>query len=652
MTSAPIEGFDLATVTRAWQGLSSEIAIDRLVETLMATAIQQAGAERGLLIMRRGEDVRVGAEAVVQSGAVIVRTRGEALGPADAPDSLLHVVLSTHEPVILDDAATPNPFAADRYILEKRPRSVMGLPLMKQTVLVGVLYLEHIATPHVFTPSRVALLTLLASQAAIALENASLFSDLRVAQAYLAEAQRLSATGSFGWRPATGEIVWSEETHRIFDLDLATPPTLEIVLTRTHPEDRARVRQLIERATHEAADWDLEHRILMPDGTVKYLHVVARAMQRELGCIEYVGAVKDVSAATESRRSLEQAYREIHALQEQLQKENVVLREEVDKGSMFEEIVGNSPPLRVLLSHVSRVAPTDSTVLISGETGTGKELVARAIHKRSARASRIFVSVNCAVIPAALVASELFGHEKGAFTGALQRRIGRFELAEGGTIFLDEVGELPPETQAALLRVLQEREFERVGGGRPIRADVRVLAATNRDLAAAVAAKSFREDLFYRLNVFPIEVPPLRERRSDIPLLVEYFTHRYAKRAGKRIRGLTSQTLSLLESYHWPGNIRELQNIIERAVIVSDSDTLSISERWLSAQSRPREPVATSMRFALAGREKEAIEAALRESRGRVAGPFGAATRLGLPSTTLESKIKALRIDKRRFKSS
>src|SRR5256885_1891047 len=315
-----------------------------------------------------------------------------------------------------------------------------------------------------------------------------------------------------------------------------------------------------------------------------------------------------------------------------------------------EEIVGASPPLRTVLSHVSKVAPTDSTVLISGETGTGKELIARAIHKRSARSARAFVAVNCAAIPASLIASELFGHEKGAFTGALQRRQGRFELADGGTIFLDEVGELPAETQIMLLRVLQEREFERVGGTGPIRVNVRVIAATNRDLHAAVADGTFRADLFYRLNVFPLDVPALRERRSDVPLLVEYFIHRYAKRAGKRICGLTKETAQLLQSYDWPGNIRELQNVIERAVIVCDSDTLSIDARWLSGRPLGTPPMASLSTGTLAAHEKDAIEVALTESKGRVSGPFGAAGRLGVPASTLESKIKALNIDKRHFK--
>jgi formate hydrogenlyase transcriptional activator len=324
---------------------------------------------------------------------------------------------------------------------------------------------------------------------------------------------------------------------------------------------------------------------------------------------------------------------------------------ETGKTSVFEEIVGVSTPLRRVLSDVSKVAPMDSTVLISGETGTGKELIARAIHKRSPRSARAFVAVNCAAIPSSLVASELFGHEKGAFTGALQRHQGRFELANGGTIFLDEVGELPAETQVMLLRVLQEREFERVGGSGPVRVNVRVIAATNRDLEAAVADGTFRVDLFYRLNVFPLHVPALRERRSDIPLLVDYFIQRYATRLGKRIHLVAKEMSKLLQLYDWPGNIRELQNVIERAVIVCDSDTLSIDARWLPGRSLGTAPAASLLAGTLAAHEKDAIEAALKDSRGRVAGPFGAAGRLGVPASTLESKIKALKLDKRRFKS-
>jgi transcriptional regulator with GAF, ATPase, and Fis domain len=652
-TMTSVEGLDLATVIKASQTISGEILIEKLVETLMVTTLQHAGAERGLLVLRRGDEARVEAEATTQQDAIAVRLRGTAAGPSDLPETVLKLVLRTQEALILNDAAVPNPFSADDYLATHRVRSLLCLPLVKQATLVGVLYLENTITAHVFTPARIELLTLLSSQAAISLENARLYADLREAQAYLAEAQHLSVTGSFGWKPATGEIIWSEETHRMFALDQATKPTIEFALERAHPEDRDGVRALIDRATRAAEDWDLEHRLLMPDGRVKHLHVVAHAVSdKATGGLEYVGAVMDVTAAKESRHALEKAYAEIQQLKDKLQLENIVLREEIDKTSMFEEIVGTSQPLKMVLSHVSKVAPMDSTVLITGETGTGKELVARAIHKRSGRSSRAFVAVNCAAIPSSLIASELFGHEKGAFTGAVQRRQGRFELADGGTIFLDEVGELPGETQVMLLRVLQERELERVGGSGPIRVNVRVIAATNRNLESAVADGAFRADLFYRLNVFPLEVPALRERRMDIPLLVEYFIHRYAKRAGKRIRGISKEASSLLQSYDWPGNIRELQNVIERAVIVTDKDTLSIDEQWLSGSRRPaRVAPTTTAASTLATHEKDAIEAALRESKGRVAGPFGAAARLGVPSSTLESKIKALNIDKRRFRS-
>ena len=351
----------------------------------------------------------------------------------------------------------------------------------------------------------------------------------------------------------------------------------------------------------------------------------------------------------ESRWSPEKTCVEAQRLSDRLHKENLLLREEIDKASMFEEIVGTSPALRTVLSHVSKVAPTNSTVLITGETGTGKELVARAIHRRSPRASRAFVSVNCAAIPSSLIISELFGHEKGAFTGAIQRRQGRFELADGGTIFLDEVGELPAETQVSLLRVLQEHEFERLGGTRPIHTNVRVVAATNRDLESAIEDNTFRSDLFYRLNVFPLEMPALRNRREDIPLLIEYFTHRLAKRAGKKINKIRKETLNLLQSYDWPGNVRELQNVVERAIIVSESDSLDIDERWFSVPAR-HGLTAVPPRPALVAREKDAIEDALMASRGRVSGRFGAAARLGIPSSTLESKIRTLDTDKRRFK--
>ena len=345
---------------------------------------------------------------------------------------------------------------------------------------------------------------------------------------------------------------------------------------------------------------------------------------------------------------------EIEALkqaEERAQNENLALREEVDKASMFEEIVGTSSALQAVLTRVAKVAPTESTIIISGETGTGKELVARAIHKRSSRSSRPFVSVNCAAIPQSLIASELFGHEKGAFTGASQRRLGRFEMAEGGTLFLDEIGELPNETQIALLRVLQERQFERVGGNQPIRADVRVISATNRDLKAAMATGAFRSDLFYRLNVFPIEIPPLRERTDDIPILVEYFIDRYATEAGKKIRYVSKESMELLQSYPWPGNVRELQNVIERSVILCETETFSVDESWLSHDTDQTVPASQPLVQMLATQEKALIETALAETRGQVSGPTGAAAKLSMRPSTLESKIRTLKINKHRFKA-
>jgi PAS domain S-box-containing protein len=476
-------------------------------------------------------------------------------------------------------------------------------------------------------------------------------AELQRSEAYLAEAQRLTRTGSWAGNVLTKEVFHSSDEHsRLygFDPDRASP-SFEELHHRIHPEDRARIDEAFETARRAVTDVDVHYRIVHPDGTIKHLHSVAHPVIDESGEVaEVVGTVMDVTEQWNARAELEKAFEEIKDLKERLQRENIALREEVDQASMFEEIVGASPALTAVLSRVSKVAGSDSTVLITGETGTGKELVARAIHRRSRRASRAFVAVNCAAVPRDLIASELFGHERGAFTGATLRRLGRFELAHGGTIFLDEVGELPLEMQIALLRVLQEREFERVGGSVPIRVDVRVIAATNRDLQAAIEAGSFRSDLFYRLDVFPLTVPPLRERADDIPILVEYFINRLARKAGKVIRRINKKSLDRLCAYPWPGNIRELQNVIERSLIVCDTEEFIVAENWLSAGPAPNSPLALAGK--LAGHEKALIEEALRVSGGRVFGPDGAATKLGIPRSTLESKIRSLQIDKRRFR--
>jgi len=1140
--AASVELLDLATVIKVSQAVSGEMALEKLIERLMRAAIEHAGAERGLLIVSQGDELHTQAVAVTSGEDVSVQLPGGVHTGDTLPESLVRYVMRTRETVLLDDAASQNPFSGDPYIVQRRARSILCLPLINQTRMIGVLYLENNLTPYAFTAGRVTVLKVLASQAAISLENARLYCDVenredqlrlitdstpvmicsclpdgsadffnrrwleylnlpleeisgwgwtsvihpedlkdvvnkwrsslatgeplevearsrrgdgeyrrllhravplrnehgkvvkwfvssidvedrrraeeavRRSEAYLAEAQHLSHTGSFGCKPASGEMFWSDETFRIFEYDRTTKPAVDAILRRVHPEDKALVQERIDHAISERKDcdveyrlllpdnsirhvhvvahvvkdapggfefegavmdvtarklteielrrskahladaqrlsrtgsvgmeaatkrifwsdeaariygyppgteptadlilqrshpddvgllkdvleraaqggsaFDYEHRLMMPDGSIKHLHNLAHSVKDEAGNEEIVGAIVDITdrkvweqairrseaylaqaqrlshtgsfgwkpgtgeiawsaetyrifeydtaekphldmvfermhpqdrtlaqqviegvsastdfedeyrlvmpsgavkhihvrglalpdssgnlevvgavtditerktaedrirmqerefrqildlapqlvavygpnrerfyangvmldylglsldewrerfkfgaalhpddwerATSEFGRSLssgagfelelrlrrrdrsyrwflarcnpmcddkEQVMRWYLALtdiderkraEEKLQQENVLLREEIDKASMFEEIVGTSTSLKAVLSRIAKVAPTDSTVLIAGETGTGKELVARAIHRRSNRASRAFVSVNCAALPPTLVASELFGHEKGAFTGAIERRLGRFEMADRGTIFLDEVGELLPETQAALLRVLQEREFERVGGMKPVHTNVRVIAATNRDLSAAVANGTFRQDLLFRLNVFPIEVPPLRDRKDDIAMLADYFVQRYAHRAGRNIRSIEQKTLDLLQSYDWPGNIRELQNVIERSIILSSTDVFSVDELWLSRRTPPRavrvekSPVLDIER----GSEREVIEAALRETRGRVSGPSGAAARLRIPPSTLESRIKALKINKQHFK--
>jgi formate hydrogenlyase transcriptional activator len=405
-----------------------------------------------------------------------------------------------------------------------------------------------------------------------------------------------------------------------------------------HPDDLKRSQDERQHGLERGTPFELELRARRKDGQHRWFLIRYNPLRDEEGrIIRWYSTGTDI----DDRKLAE----------ERTQKENLALREEIDQSSMFEEIVGSSDVIRNILKQVAKVAPSDSTVLVLGETGTGKELIARAIHKRSKRSSRAFITVNCAAIPASLIASELFGHEKGAFTGAMQRRLGRFELADGGTIFLDEIGDLPAETQIALLRVLQEHEFERVGGSQSISVDVRVLAATNRDLKAAMAAGTFRQDLFYRLNVFPIQVPPLRERIDDIPLLVTYLIERYAKKAGKKIRNIQKETLELFQAYDWPGNIRELQNVIQRAIVLCESETFSVDETWLKRENHRLSGSVIPLGATLAEHEKDIIEAALADCGGQVSGPTGAAAKLGLPRQTLESKITALGINKHRFKT-
>ena len=770
-----VQHLDLATIIKVSQAVSGEIDLPKSINLLMRTAVEQAGADRGLLLLQRRGELQVAAEATTDD-TIDVRLRNASVTSDLLPESIVNYVVRTEGAIILDDASRQNAFSSDPYIRESNARSILCLHLASQAKFIGVLYLENRLASRVFTPARVAVLKVLASQAATALENSRLYSDLRerearirrlidcnvvgvcignlpqdiievndaflkmlgyerkdftspwylddltppewhnvdgkaIAQVTVAgrtqlfekeffrkdgsrvpvlvggalfeeggshgfafvldlseqkraeealrrseadlhEAQHLTHTGSWKLDLASGRVTISPEIYRIFDAkpgeDISSP---EFWFGRIHPEDRARVRQHFEKCVAEKLDYEADYRIVLPDTTIRYQHAIGRPILSASGSLlEFLGTAIDVTEQVQARTKLEKAFEEIRQLKDRLQNENVDLREQIDQAFMFEETVGASDAWKASLSRVSKVAATNLTVLLTGETGTGKELIARAVHKRSQRSARAFVSVNCAAIPPSLIASELFGHEKGAFTGATQRRLGRFELAEEGTLFLDEVGELPVETQIALLRVLQEQEFQRVGGTQTLHTNARVIAATNRDLEAAIAAGTFRSDLFYRLNVFPIEIPPLRDRKEDIPLLVTYFIDRFARKAGKNIRGIDKKSLDLLLSYPWPGNVRELQNVIERSVVVCETGTLSVDASWLSRRLA-NQPQGHLDLTQLAAKEKEMIEAALRESKGRVSGPSGAAAKLGIPGTTLESKIRSLKIDKNRFRT-
>jgi PAS domain S-box-containing protein len=475
---------------------------------------------------------------------------------------------------------------------------------------------------------------------------------LRRSEGYLTEAQSLSHTGSWAHDVVRKEIIyWSPESYRTFGfIPGGAPISYQEAHRRIHPDDLQRFDDTVEDAIRKKTGSTIDFRLLLPDGSIKHVHCVSRPVFNAAGeVVELVGTNMDVTEQHHARAALEKAFGEIKQLKDELYRENLALKEEIDQASMFEEIVGTSEALRRVLVQVTKVAPTDSTVLISGETGTGKELIARAIHRRSQRSSRAFVSVNCAAIPQALIGSELFGHEKGAFTGATQRRLGRFEMADGGTLFLDEIGDLPAETQVALLRVLQERQFERIGGSQSLAVDVRVIAATNRDLKTAIKAGAFRSDLYYRLNVFPIAVPLLRERKDDIPLLVEYLIERYASKAGKKIRNIQRRTLELFQAYDWPGNVRELQNVIERAVILCEGETFVVDPSWLQSESARVGRAANGLVRLGSDEERKLIESALAETGGRIAGPKGAAAKLGIPRSTLETKIRRLGIRKHSF---
>lgn len=543
---------------------------------------------------------------------------------------------TTGKSILIPDSAADSEWIRRKEWAEREGiRAFAGYPLVARGEILGVL---AVFSREALCQQDFAWLRIFADQVAVAITNARAFEKIQQSERALIERERqlqqivdivpqhmvlleTDFSSSYGNHTARDYFGQAERTS----------PT-DFVNTTTHPEDAERLLSWILHTMSGDEAAETEARIRKRDGQHRWFLHQLTPLRDDRGtvtrwCLTRVDIDDRKQAA------------------ERAQRENLALREEIDKVSMFESIVGTSPALQAALARVAKVARTDSTVLITGETGTGKELMARAIHKRSLRSDRPFVSVNCAAIPHDLIASELFGHEKGAFTGALQRRLGRFELAEGGSIFLDEIGELPAETQVALLRVLQEREFQRVGSNLSLRADVRVIAATHRDLPEAIRDGTFRNDLYYRINVFPVEIPPLRERKEDIRLLVEYFIDRYASKTGKQIRHIARRSMDQLQSYAWPGNIRELQNVIERSVILCDTENFSVDESWLCLQPKSGRVLAHEM----ITQEKESIESALTECKGRVSGPSGAAVKLGMPPSTLDSRIRALKIDKRRF---
>ncbi len=530
------------------------------------------------------------------------------------------------------------------WVREEGIMSFAGQPLKFQDETLGVLALFR---RQPIDEREFRWLRLFADQAASAMANARAFSELVRANTRIRQTERElsllidSLPQSVGAIRPDGHVYYVNKAGLQYlgrSLDELTAAGDQLAAVYS-PEDLDAARTTIGDALARGIPCEFEARLRRHDGEYRW-HLVRYEPLRDEGdrVVRWYGTAVDID---ERKRA-----------EERMRTENVALREAIDHASMFEEIVGTSAPLRAVLADAAKVAPTDSTVLITGETGTGKELIARLIHKRSRRSSQPFVSVNCAAIPVALIASELFGHEKGAFTGAVQQRVGRFEQAERGTIFLDEIGDLPLEMQVSLLRVIQEREFERLGGNRPIRADVRIIAATNRDLSAAVASGAFRSDLFYRLNVFPIAMPALRERPEDIPMLVQYFVSRFARNLGKRFATISVKSLELLQAYAWPGNIRELQNVLERAVIIAEADSVSIDAAWLRREpASPQASRVLALPEQLSLQEKAVIEAALRETRGRVSGRSGAAAKLKMAPTTLDSRIKALGINKAAFKT-
>ncbi|MDQ2869675.1 MAG: sigma 54-interacting transcriptional regulator, partial [Acidobacteriota bacterium] len=692
---------DAFTALKAAHAISGEIELEKLVKKLVKIAIESAGAERGILLREEGDSLFVAAEGSTDSEDARIPTLSRLEDRPDLAHAIVRLVRRTGENVLVGDAASDPRWLYDPYVARERPRSILCVPIVHQGRRTGLLYLENNLAAEAFSPERIETIQVIAAQAAIGLENARLYEEMRAEVARRRQAEEevtalsarvaaaaeryrslleinnaivsnLKQTDLFhAIAGALRRVLPFDRTAiflhdpeksvlRLFLLESSLPSTpyfavgLEMDPGRSHVGLVFRERRYLLRNDLQTEREYPTEDLLLEDGLRSLVVVPLTARGRVIGTLDVTStlanrysdvdaeflheAANQIGLAVENMRS----YEEIASLKKRLEDENLYLQEEIKTQHNFEEIIGTSRPLQRVLAQVETVATTDSTILIGGETGTGKELVARAIHNMSRRRDRPIIKVNCAALPGGLIESELFGHEKGAFTGAIARRIGRFELADGGTIFLDEIGDVPPEAQSKLLRVLQEREIERVGGMRAISVDVRVIAATNRDLEQAVSDGAFRADLYYRLSVFPIRLPSLRERSEDIPLLVRYFANKYAARVGKKIERVSQATLTKLAGYGWPGNIRELENVIERAVILSTSPILEIGDELLGKDHRTSS--ASSAGSTLQDIEKRHILETLKSTRWVVEGPSGAARILAMHPNTLRSRMSKLGI--------
>lgn len=466
----------------------------------------------------------------------------------------------------------------------------------------------------------------------------------------LSEAQQLAHLGSWEWDIARGVHRWSEEVYRIFGLSpQEVEPSYEAFLASVHPDERRKVGQANQESiSYPGKPYSTEYRVVRPDGTERFVQARADVLfDQNHKAVRMIGTLQDITERKRAEEELKKAFEEIKKLKEQLEAENIYLRQEIVPESNLANIVGQSDAIRYAQFRIQQVARTKMTVLLTGETGTGKGLFATALHEASDRKGKPFVHVNCAGLPPNLIESELFGREKGAFTGASHRQIGRFELADHGTIFLDEIGDLPPALQAKLLKVLESGEFERLGSPRTIKVDVRIVASTSRNLEDELETGRFRPDLFYRLDVFPITIPPLNKRIDDIPLLVKFYMEKFRKSYRKEVTTVSEQTMKTLQNYEWPGNVRELINVIERAIILSDGPVLELTEEMASQPSLTYQKELLNRatgRRSLAELERETIIRTLRETGWKIEGPAGAAASLRMNPSTLRARMKKLGI--------